>query len=328
MKLDVVRTQFGVDATNSIFFVDGKFEAYGLEDEVRTGQKVMGETAIPLGEYKIKFRKEGGWFNREKARYDKKFGEGWFQGMLELQDVPNFTFVLIHSGNTDEATSACYIIGDTQQDLDVSKDGFIGSSRNAYEKFYPKARDALLAGEEVTIKYSNINLNEIVADAVTKLSNKSPQNMIGATDIYEKISEINGNLKTLEAKLEGKNIIQLWGSPMKITCPKCKTELLYVSTNTKWVCGNKKCIDYNRRQFGGTVEEEQETMKNKEYWKFILSKAFRTGLQSAISLYLANTSGIIDANALELIGVAFLSSFLSVIQNGLEQKNPKYSYEG
>ena len=65
-------------------------------------------------------------------------------------------------------------------------------------------------------------------------------------------------------------------------------------------------------------------MKNKEYWKFILSKAFRTGLQSAISLYLANTSGIIDANALELIGVAFLSSFLSVIQNGLEQKNPKY----
>ena len=26
-------------------------------------------------------------------------------------------------------------------------------------------------------------------------------------NIYEKISEINGNLKTLEAKLEGKNII-------------------------------------------------------------------------------------------------------------------------
>ena len=43
---------------------------------------------------------------------------------------------------------------------------------------------------------------------------------------------------------------------MKITCPKCKTELLYVATTTKWVCGNKKCIDYNRSQFGGTVEEE------------------------------------------------------------------------
>ena len=63
-------------------------------------------------------------------------------------------------------------------------------------------------------------------------------------------------------------------------------------------------------------------MKNKEYWKFILSKAFRTGLQSAISLYLANSSGIIDANMIELIGVAFLSSALSVIQNGLEQAKP------
>ena len=68
-------------------------------------------------------------------------------------------------------------------------------------------------------------------------------------------------------------------------------------------------------------------MKNKEYWKFILSKAFRTGLQSAISLYLANSSGIIDANMIELIGVAFLSSALSVIQNGVEQAKPKYTYE-
>lgn len=68
-------------------------------------------------------------------------------------------------------------------------------------------------------------------------------------------------------------------------------------------------------------------MKNKEYWKFILSKAFRTGLQSAISLYLANSSGIIDANVIELIGVAFMSSALSVIQNGLEQAKPKYTFE-
>jgi hypothetical protein len=31
--------------------------------------------------------------------------------------------------------------------------------------------------------------------------------MVGANDIYEKISEINGNLKILEAKLEGNNIV-------------------------------------------------------------------------------------------------------------------------
>ncbi len=47
----------------------------------------------------------------------------------------------------------------------------------------------------------------------------------------------------------------------------------------------------------------------KAYWKFMLSKAFRTGLQSAISLWLANSSGIIDADVLQLVGVAFLTSF-------------------
>ncbi|BAQ85047.1 hypothetical protein [uncultured Mediterranean phage uvMED] len=68
-------------------------------------------------------------------------------------------------------------------------------------------------------------------------------------------------------------------------------------------------------------------MKNKEYWKFIITKAFRTGLQSAISLYLAQSSGIIDANTMELIGVAFMSSALSVVQNGLEQYKPKQTFE-
>jgi hypothetical protein len=68
-------------------------------------------------------------------------------------------------------------------------------------------------------------------------------------------------------------------------------------------------------------------VRNKEYWKFILSKAFRTGLQSAISLYLANSSGIIDANMIELIGVAFMSSGLAVVQNGLEQYKPKQTFD-
>lgn len=58
----------------------------------------------------------------------------------------------------------------------------------------------------------------------------------------------------------------------------------------------------------------------------MLSKAFRTGLQSAISLYLANSTGIINAEILELIGVAFLSSFITVIQHALEQYKPKQTW--
>ena len=68
-------------------------------------------------------------------------------------------------------------------------------------------------------------------------------------------------------------------------------------------------------------------MKKKNYWLFILNKAFRTGLQSAISLYLAQSTGIINADVVELIGVAFLTSALSVIQNGLEQYKPKVMFE-
>ena len=59
----------------------------------------------------------------------------------------------------------------------------------------------------------------------------------------------------------------------------------------------------------------------------MLSKAFRTGLQSAISLWLANSSGIIDADVFQLVGVAFLTSFITVIQHALEQYKPKATYE-
>jgi hypothetical protein len=195
MKLDVVRTQFGKDATNGMLFIDGVFEAFTLEDEVRD-VKVHSETAIPLGEYEIKLRTEGGFHSKYTARYG-----AMHKGMLWLQDVPNFKWILIHTGNQDSHTAGCLLIGETQQDLDKGKDGFIGGSGDAYKKMYPKVADALLAGEKVTIKYSNINLGG------AELSNKSSSEMIGSKEVYEKISEISGNLKTLNAKLEGKNIL-------------------------------------------------------------------------------------------------------------------------
>ena len=66
----------------------------------------------------------------------------------------------------------------------------------------------------------------------------------------------------------------------------------------------------------------------KAYWKFMFAKALRTGLQSAISLYLANSTGIIDADMIQLIGVAFLTSFITVIQHALEQYKPSQTFDG
>ena len=66
MKLQVVRTQFGSNATNGLLFIDGVFECYTLEDEQRD-VKVMHETCIPEGTYKIKLRNAGG-FNTRYAK--------------------------------------------------------------------------------------------------------------------------------------------------------------------------------------------------------------------------------------------------------------------
>ena len=195
MKLDVVRTQFGADATNGMLFVDGVFECFTLEDQVREGSKVMKETAIPLGEYEIKYRNIGGYDSKYRARY----GTDWHNGMLELQDVPNFTYILIHTGNTDEHTAGCLLVGETQQDLDKGKDGFVGGSGDAYKKFYPKVRDALNAGEKVTIRYSNINLNEIIEDVAKELSNKATEDVVLTKVIDDKFDKILKELKNLRS---------------------------------------------------------------------------------------------------------------------------------
>ena len=88
------------------------------------------------------------------ARYSAKYGNTWHKGMLWIQDVPGFEWILIHTGNTDEHTAGCLLVGETQQDLDKGKDGFVGGSGDAYKKMYPKVRNALQNGDKVTIEYT------------------------------------------------------------------------------------------------------------------------------------------------------------------------------
>jgi len=195
MKLDVIRTQFGKDATNGLLFIDNVFECYTLEDEVRD-VKVHSETAIPLGTYTIKFRNIGGFDTKYTARY----GSTFHKGMLELQDVPNFKYILIHTGNTDQHTAGCLLLGETQQDLDKGKDGFVGGSGDAYKKMYPKVRDALINQEEVTINYKNIDL------APKEIDNKAKDHLVLADVIDRKFDTIIKELKNLK-NIQYKKII-------------------------------------------------------------------------------------------------------------------------
>jgi hypothetical protein len=150
MDLEVLRFSSDSDSTLSMLFdVTNnvrKFLCFSLEDEYRE-VKVMGETRIPEGFYTLKLRKEGGFHNR----YAEKYGS-MHKGMIHVQDVPGFTYILWHTGNTDEHTAGCLLLGDTSQQ-NITKGGFIGSSTDAYKRVYPPIAEAIQSGEEVRVEY-------------------------------------------------------------------------------------------------------------------------------------------------------------------------------
>ena len=160
MELEVVRISSQEDSTSGILFdvvnSKRKFLCYTLEDEQRD-VKVWGETRIPAGRYKLSLRKEGGFHSRYQAKY--------------------------------------LLLGDSQTSNLVQKDGFVGSSVNAYKKVYPYVSSAIQQGD-VYVTYidydGNVNTND----------NKD----VNSNDILEKLSEISGEIKILNAKLDGRKI--------------------------------------------------------------------------------------------------------------------------
>ena len=158
MKLKVLRFSSQEDSTSGLLFLEGKkgleFLCYTLEDERRV-LKVKGETRVPSGTYKIELRTEGGFHEK----YKKKYG-GFHKGMLHVTNVPNFEYILIHTGNTDEHTAGCLLVGDSQENNIIIKDGFIGKSVNAYKRIYPNISKAISRDEKVTIEYIDLDTKE------------------------------------------------------------------------------------------------------------------------------------------------------------------------
>ena len=77
--------------------------------------------------------------------------------MLWVREVPNFEYILIDTGNTDEHTAGCLIVGDSQQNNTIKSDGFVGSSTQAYKRIYTPIAEALEKGEEVVITYKDFD---------------------------------------------------------------------------------------------------------------------------------------------------------------------------
>lgn len=158
MKLTVLRFSSQEDSTSGLLFEENelglKFLCYTLEDE-RRSLKIKGETRIPSGVYKVELRKEGGFHQK----YKKKYGS-WHRGMLHVINVPNFEYILVHCGNTDEHTAGCLLVGDSQENNIIIKDGFIGKSRNAYKRIYLPIAKAIEKGLDVTIEYIDLDSDE------------------------------------------------------------------------------------------------------------------------------------------------------------------------
>lgn len=91
--------------------------------------KINGQTAIPAGTYEI------------KDTYSPKYG----RKVLELQNVPGFQGIRIHSGNTVDDTEGCLILG-----LARTSEG-VARSREAMAKFNEQVRAILATGERVYI---------------------------------------------------------------------------------------------------------------------------------------------------------------------------------
>jgi len=165
MELEVIRFSDGTDSTNGMLLELNRhansphsegyrckrtFLAYTLEDEHRD-EKKYGETRIPNGTYEVGLRTVGGYHQK----YSKRFPDIHI-GMLHVTNVPGFEYILIHCGNTDEHTAGCLLVGDSQENNQITTNGFIGKSTQAYKRIYPRIAEAIECGEKVLITYKNI----------------------------------------------------------------------------------------------------------------------------------------------------------------------------
>ena len=139
MKLTLKRIALRSTYTIGRLYVDGNYFCDTLEDTVRDlnkngkfdngEKKVYAKTAIPYGTYEIKWT------------YSPRFKKYTPQ----LMNVPSFEGIRIHSGNTNDDTEGCLILGENKQ---VGK---VLNSRATINKFYPIIKKACSKGK-VTIE--------------------------------------------------------------------------------------------------------------------------------------------------------------------------------
>ena len=132
MHINIQRIASVPGATYGALHVDGEFLCWTLEDPIRD-VKVSGDTAIPPGTYPVIWRKWGKWAKRFQDRYG-------VPGSLEICEVPGFSAVLFHNGNTPKDTRGCILLG--LKAGSPSRPAVL-SSMDAVKEFVYRVRDSV-----------------------------------------------------------------------------------------------------------------------------------------------------------------------------------------
>ena len=133
----------------SHIYIDGKFFCDAIEDydrgldssmtdtEIRS-KKIHGQTAIPVGMYRI-------WLNVKSGKFGTRpFYKETCNGFLPRFDfVKGYEGVLIHCGNTEMDSEGCIIVGDNK----IA--GRVINSQETFKKLYAKMQEARDRGEEI-----------------------------------------------------------------------------------------------------------------------------------------------------------------------------------
>lgn len=136
MELKLNRIFLGSSATIGELLVNDKHLCDTLEDRVRPeGEKVYGKTAIPEGTYEVKLT--------HSPRFKKI--------LPEILNVPNFSSIRIHTGNSSKDTEGCIIVGT----WDGEKEDWVGSSKIAFDELMTLLEEATNNKEKITITVNN-----------------------------------------------------------------------------------------------------------------------------------------------------------------------------
>ncbi len=144
MRLKVVRHPSVNGATRGTMFVDEAEECFTLEDVVRevvgrpvSEWKEQNVTAIPRGTYTV------------KIDYSPHFAAKGSPYMPHVLDVPGFTGVRIHRGNSEYDTEGCILVGNV-----LVGDNRIAGSEVAFNRLVAKLRLAQERVETITLDVS------------------------------------------------------------------------------------------------------------------------------------------------------------------------------